>query len=236
METEELKVGMKVQAIPDAEKLYWKSHIKYIGKTMTIDWISPMGNIRVKENDELWQPDQLVPIVEKKKATELGNKFVVKFKTVEEGVEVLKMFKYSTFNDLTENDLTEIVKSFIEFYSSGERESIKTVAISIANNSFKDWANVDYYKRHESEFGKIYTLAEIKAYIKRKQETKEEEMEVETNNILAKKEYKMILFNEKEKLYRTTDEILVLIDKLISDGVINQDYTIIENSEIFDLM
>lgn len=192
MELSNLKVGMKVKITSDTTLLGLGKEKEHKNEVVTVYKIVN-GWIYVKENNFVWLPIQLEPITK----TKTDSRFVVKVNNIEEGVEALRIFKYS----VTAN-LTETMKSFMNYYSKEKEEDRRTVAFEIADNSFAGWANVDFYKRHKREYGNIYTLAEIYGY-----NTKEEKTEDKTKFVVALKTVPEVLeaFEMFDYPYRTGD-------------------------------
>lgn len=186
MELKDLRIGMQVKITSDKDDLYGIAYQKYAGDTVTITSID--GNcVYVKENNFNWLPWQLEPIEE----TETAYKFVIKIETEKEGVEILRLSKYSG-----STDLTGTIRRYMTYYCKEKTEDEKTVGIAIKNNIFDGWANISFYKNHEDEFGKIYTFAEITGHNTKKEKTEEKTMEkkmktkAKANNIPKKKELK----------------------------------------------
>lgn len=193
MELSNLKVGMKVKITSDTTLLGLGKEKEHKNEVVTVYKIVN-GWIYVKENNFVWLPIQLEPITE----TKTVDKFVVRIKSEEEGVVVLNRFKYSE-----STDLTATIRSYTNYYCKENTEDKRTVGIAVENNSFVGWANIDFYKRHESEFGKIYTLAdivkkiretnaEIKEYNTKEEKTMEKKTntKAKANNVPARKTFK----------------------------------------------
>lgn len=182
MEFKDLKIGMKVRITTDEDELYGTSEREWKGKPVTICKIVDCCEIYVKENDIAWGAFQLMP-------TSLGGIFVIKTETVNDTLEIFNIFG-APFT----GDEKEIAKDLLSYYEKEKETDSRTLGIAIKNGKSVGWCNLEYYKRHKSEFGNIYTLDEIKIYEIIPTKMEEKKMKVKTkantNNIPKKKEFK----------------------------------------------